>query len=69
MKLEAVFDHIGQLPTVPSVVQELIASFDRDDIDVASLATKSQQGSGHFRQGAAPGQYRPFRFAAADIFD
>lgn len=40
MKLEAVFDHIGQLPTVPSVVQELIASFDRDDIDVASLATK-----------------------------
>lgn len=40
MKLEAVFDHIGQLPTVPSVVQELIASFDRDDIDVASLAAK-----------------------------
>lgn len=40
MKLEAVFDHIGQLPTVPSIVQELIASFDRDDIDVASLASK-----------------------------
>lgn len=40
MKLEAVFDHIGQLPTVPSVVQELIASFDKDDIDVASLAAK-----------------------------
>ena len=40
MKLESVFDHVNQLPTVPSVVQELIASFDQDDIDVSSLASK-----------------------------
>lgn len=40
MKLETVFDHVNQLPTVPSVVQELIASFDKDDIDVSSLASK-----------------------------
>jgi len=40
MKLESVFDHVNQLPTVPSVVQELIASFDQDDIDVSRLASK-----------------------------
>lgn len=40
MKLEAVFDKVSQLPTIPSVVQELIASFDKEDIDVNSLASK-----------------------------
>ena len=40
MKLEAVFDKVSQLPTIPSVVQELIASFDKEDIDVSSLANK-----------------------------
>lgn len=40
MKLEAVFEKVTQLPTIPSVVQELIASFDKEDIDVNSLASK-----------------------------
>ncbi|MBB5018242.1 putative nucleotidyltransferase with HDIG domain [Chitinivorax tropicus] len=38
MKMDAVFDHLHQMPTVPSVVQELIASFDKDDLDIDSLA-------------------------------
>ncbi|XZG69843.1 HDOD domain-containing protein [Chitinibacteraceae bacterium HSL-7] len=40
MKLEEVFDKIHQLPSMPKVVQELIDTFDRDDIDVEQIAAK-----------------------------
>ncbi|WP_137939753.1 HDOD domain-containing protein [Chitinivorax sp. B] len=38
MKMDAVFDHLHEMPTIPSVVQELIASFDKEDLDIDQLA-------------------------------
>lgn len=40
MKLEAVFEQTHKLPTIPKVVQELIDSFNQDDIDIAVVAKK-----------------------------
>lgn len=40
MKLEDVFEQTHKLPTIPKVVQELIDSFSRDDIDIESIAKK-----------------------------
>lgn len=40
MKLEDVFEQTHKLPTIPKVVQELIDSFSRDDIDIESIARK-----------------------------
>jgi HD-like signal output (HDOD) protein len=41
MNLDELFDRAASnLPMVPKVVQELIASFDRDDVDVDSIADK-----------------------------
>jgi HD-like signal output (HDOD) protein len=40
MKLEEVFEQTHKLPTIPKVVQELIDSFSRDDIDIETIAKK-----------------------------
>ena len=40
MKLEELFEQTHKLPTIPRVVQELIDSFGRDDIDIESVAKK-----------------------------
>ncbi|QZA82054.1 HDOD domain-containing protein [Deefgea piscis] len=43
MKLEEVFEQTHKLPTIPKVVQELIDSFSKDDIDIDSIAKKISQ--------------------------
>ncbi|MCX7208675.1 MAG: HDOD domain-containing protein [Proteobacteria bacterium] len=40
MKLEEVFEQTHKLPTIPKVVQELIDSFSKDDIDIETIAKK-----------------------------
>ncbi|WP_373976393.1 HDOD domain-containing protein [Chitinibacter sp. SCUT-21] len=40
MKLEEVFEQTHKLPTIPKVVQELIDSFSKDDIDIDTIAKK-----------------------------
>lgn len=40
MKLEDVFEQTHRLPTVPKVVQELIDSFNKADIDIADIAAR-----------------------------
>ncbi|KAF0811627.1 hypothetical protein IGB42_03916 [Andreprevotia sp. IGB-42] len=40
MKLEELFEQTHKLPTIPRVVQELIDSFSRDDVDIESVAKK-----------------------------
>ncbi|MDR3413955.1 MAG: HDOD domain-containing protein [Formivibrio sp.] len=40
MKLEAVFEQTHRLPTVPKVVQELIDSFNKADIDISAIAAR-----------------------------
>lgn len=40
MKLEAVFEQTHKLPTIPKVVQELIDSFNQDDVDIGQIARK-----------------------------
>lgn len=40
MKLDDVFGKIHQLPTMPKVVQELIDSFNKDDVDVHAVASR-----------------------------
>ena len=40
MKLEAVFEQTHRLPTVPKVVQELIDSFNKADIDISGIAAR-----------------------------
>ena len=43
MKLEEVFEQTHKLPTIPKVVQELIDSFSKDDIDIDTIAKKIAQ--------------------------
>jgi HD-like signal output (HDOD) protein len=40
MKLEEVFEQTHKLPTIPKVVQELIDSCSKDDIDIETIAKK-----------------------------
>ncbi|UXY14891.1 HDOD domain-containing protein [Chitiniphilus purpureus] len=40
MKMEELFDKVHQLPTIPKVVQELIDTFDRDEVDIDAIASK-----------------------------
>ncbi|WP_035057463.1 HDOD domain-containing protein [Andreprevotia chitinilytica] len=40
MKLEDIFEQTHKLPTIPKVVQELIDSFSREDVDIESVARK-----------------------------
>jgi len=40
MKLEDVFEQTHRLPTVPKVVQELIESFNKNDVDIAVIASR-----------------------------
>lgn len=40
MKLEAVFEQTHRLPTVPKVVQELIESFNKVDVDISEIADR-----------------------------
>lgn len=40
MKLEDIFEQTHRLPTVPKVVQELIGSFNKIDIDISVIASR-----------------------------
>ncbi|MDK2125506.1 HDOD domain-containing protein [Parachitinimonas caeni] len=40
MKMEAIFEQTHKLPTIPKVVQELIDSFNQEDVDIGEIGRK-----------------------------
>ncbi|MCB6184312.1 HDOD domain-containing protein [Leeia sp. TBRC 13508] len=40
MNMASIFEKTHQLPTIPKVVQELIDSFNQEDVDISSIAKK-----------------------------
>ena len=68
-KIGNALDHIQKLPSMPSLMVEIMESFNNEDVDVTTLANKIATIRHWYSESDAGGQFGLFRLVRSDRLD